>query len=232
MENKDGNIGMWVLILLALLIGIAGGAYVFTHPQAFSPGGAATTTPPVTVDAHGMREYSDSDFNFSFWYPSSWQIASTTGTDTKMFPGGTVVKTLQVGTPGGVIIYVVHSPMQTITDEPYDHASPIAQTKYFYADASKQWMVAYPEGTSFGALATTTANVSNTTLSGLIMLPSGRRFDTSIIPLRSTDFLVISDGGGNSATVLAKTVSLSGTPIDPAILSAALQTEADAYRTE
>jgi len=91
-------------------------------------------------------------------------------------------------------------------------------------------MVAYPEGTSSGTSgATTTADISNATMSGLIMLPSGRRFDTSIIPLSTTDFLVVGDGGGSNAGVLAKTVSLAGASVDPSVLSAALQAEADAY---
>ena len=128
------------------------------------------------------------------------------------------------------MIYVVHSTPQTITDEQNGHASPIAQTKYFYDSASHQWMVAYPEGTNSGiSSATTTADVSNTTMSGLIMLPSARRFDTSIIPLSTTNFLVVSDGGGNSATVLAKTISLAGASVNPSVMSAALQEEATAY---
>jgi hypothetical protein len=128
------------------------------------------------------------------------------------------------------MIYVVNSTAQTITDEQNGHASPIAKTKYFYNSASQQWMVAYPEGMNSGApVATTTANVSNTTMSGLVMLPSGRRFDTSIIPLSTTIFLVVSDGGGSNATVLAKTVSLTDVSVDPSILSATLQAETNAY---
>ena len=61
------------------------------------------------------------------------------------------------------------------------------------------------------------------------MLPSGRRFDMSIIPLSTTNFLVVRDGGGSNAKVLAKTISLVGPSVNPSILAATLQAEANAY---
>ncbi len=225
MKNQRGKVGTWILIVLALLI-IGGGAYFLIHRQTFSPTGIHI------ANTYGMVQYTDPDFGFTFWYPSSWQILPTTTKDTTSFPGGTLVKTLQVGPPGGVMIYIVNSTAHTITDEQNGHASPIAQTKYFYNSTSQQWMVSYPEGiNSTTSGATTTANISNTTMSGLIMLPSGRRFDTSIIPLSTTNFLVVSDGGGSNATVLAKTISLVETTVNPSVLSAALQTETDTYMT-
>lgn len=218
MKNQHGKVGMWMLIVLALLI-VGGGAYFLIHPQTSSP----TGTP--TANTYGMVQYTDSTYDFSFWYPGTLQvIASTTNDDTEGFPGGVAVETIQIGSLGGTSIVVVNSPASTITDEQKSHASPIGQTKYFYNSASQQWMVAYPEGG-----ATTTANISNTTMSGLFMLPSGRRFDTSIIPLNTTTFLVVSDGGGSNASILAKTISRTGAPVDPSTLSTTLQAEANAY---
>ncbi len=228
MKNQHSKVWTWTLIVLALLV-VGGGVYFLIHQQTYSPADTATTTSPVTANTYGMVQYTDPDFNFSFWYPSSWQILPTTTKNTTSFPGGTLVKTLQIGSAGGVTISIVNSPNQTITDEPNIHASPIAQTKYFYDSASKQWMVAYPEGTNSGTEATTTANISNTTIAGLVMLPSGRRFDTSIIPLSTTNFLVVSDGGGSNATVLAKTISFAGSSVSSSVLSATLQTEANTY---
>lgn len=229
MENQHSKVGTWTLIVTALLI-VGGGVYFLIHPQTSSPSGTATTTPSVTANTYGMVQYTDPEFNFSFWYPSSWQILPTTTKDTVSFPGGTLVKTLQVGSLGDIMIYVINSAAQTITDEQNGHASPIAQTKYFYNSTSQQWMVAYPEGINSGTSgATTTAIISNTTMSGLVMLPTGRRFDTNIIPLSMTKFLVVSDGGGSNATVLAKTISLAGVSVDPSVLSATLQAEASTY---
>ena len=153
------------------------------------------------------------------------------GRDNTSFPGGINVKTLQVGEPGSISISVVISPKRTITDEPNGHASPIGQTKYFYDTRSKTWMVSFPEGNSLvGEGATKPADVSEKTIGGLPMLPSGARFDATIIPLATTLFLVVKDGGGSGYTPqLAKTIAAGGAHIDPAALSAALKSEAEAY---
>jgi hypothetical protein len=92
-------------------------------------------------------------------------------------------------------------------------------------------MVSFPQGPNgSGSGATTTANISKTTISGLFMLPSGKRFDTTIIPLSTTQFLVISDGGGSSFTSeLAQTVAQNGVSVDARVETAALQAEAAAY---
>ncbi len=182
-------------------------------------------------ETYGMSEYVDTAYGFSFWYPSTLQVAASATQNDLDFPGGIVVETLQVGSPGGVSIFVVNASSSSITDEPSGHASPIGQTKYFYDTASGQWMVAFPEGTTDGiAGATTTANISNTTMAKLPMLPSGRRFDTTIIPLSTTRFLVIGDGGGSSFTVqLAHTVSSATSIVDSSARSEALHAEATAF---
>jgi hypothetical protein len=191
-----------------------------------------TASAPATADeTFGMRQYVDAKYRFSFWYPRALQVTATTGRDRKSFPGGTNVKTLAVGEPGGISISVVVSPQQTITDEPNGHASPIAQTKYFYDAAADRWMVAFPEGDiPSGGSGRRPADVSKKTIGGLPMLPSGARFDSTIIPLSTTLFLVVKDGGGSGFTrQLASTFAPAGAHISPAALSAALKAEADAY---
>ncbi len=133
---------------------------------------------------HRMSRYVDAKYHFSFWYPAALRITVTAANDDASFPGGVVVETLQVRPAGGISLYVVNSPQSTITDEPNGHAAPIPQTKYFYDAASQRWMVAYPEGTDGGGSgAPAPADVSKTTIGGQPMLPSGARFDTTIIPL-------------------------------------------------
>ncbi|HTV29490.1 MAG TPA: hypothetical protein VMF32_17085 [Xanthobacteraceae bacterium] len=187
--------------------------------------------PASAAETYGMRQYVDARYHFSFWYPRALQIAATTGRDRRSFPGGINVKTLQVGEPGAISVSVVVSPGQTITDEPNGHAAPMAQTKYFYDPAAGRWMVAFPEGDGpLGGGPPKPADVSTKTIGGLPMLPSSARFDATIIPLSTTLFLVIKDGGGSGYTAqLAKTVAPTGARIDPAALSAALKAEADAY---
>ena len=187
--------------------------------------GASTSTKPT--DTYGMAEYTDEAYGFYFWYPNTLPVTARSIEDSIDFPGGVAVENLQIGSAGGTSIFVVNSPNSIIVDEPNHHASPIPQTEYFYDSSTQQWMIAHPEGTDGGdSAATTTAGVSQTTIGGLVMLQSGRRFDTTIIPLSTTRFLVISDGGGSSFTSqLARTVALSGSIINIATYEAALQAE-------
>jgi hypothetical protein len=180
---------------------------------------------------HRMSRYVDAKYRFSFWYPSALGITVTATNDDAHFPGGVVVETLQVRPAGGISLYVVNSPQNTITDEPNGHAAPIPQTKYFYDAASQRWMVTYPEGTDGGgSAAPAPADVSKTTIGGLPMLPSGARFDTTIIPLSTTQFIVVQDGGGSEFTnELARTVAAAGARVEATALSAALRAEALGY---
>jgi hypothetical protein len=180
---------------------------------------------------HRMSRYVDAKYRFSFWYPSVLRITVAATNDDSRFPGGVVVETLQVRPAGGISLYVVNSPQSTITDEPNGHAAPIPQTKYFYDAASQRWMVTYPEGTDGGgSAAPAPADVSKTTIGGQPMLPSGARFDTTIIPLSTTQFVVVQDGGGSEFTnELARTIAAADAHVDAAALSAALRAEALAY---
>jgi len=193
---------------------------------------AADLPIPPSV-SHRMRQYVDEKYHFSFWYPAAFPITVATADDDKSFPGGVVVETLQVSTDG-ISLYVVNSPQSTITDEPNGHAAPIPQTKYFYDASSQRWMVAYPEGTDGGgSAAPAPADVSQTTVGGQPMLPSSARFDTTIIPLSTTLFVVVQDGGGSAFTnELARTVAAPGVHVEAAVLAAALHAEAMAYEKQ
>ena len=197
------------------------------------PARAADLPLPPTV-SHRMRQYVDAKYRFSFWYPAALKITVTAANDDTSFPGGVAVETLQVGSPGDISLYVVNSPQSTITDEPNGHASPIAQMKYFYDAASQRWMVAYPEGTDGGGRAAPApADVSQITVGGEPMLPSSARFDTTIIPLSTTQFVVVQDGGGSAFTnELARTVAAPGVHVDAAVLADALHAEAMAYEKQ
>jgi hypothetical protein len=180
---------------------------------------------------HRMSRYVDAKYRFSFWYPSALRITVAAANDDASFPGGVVVETLQVRPAGGISLYVVNSPQSMITVEPNGHAAPIPQTKYFYDAASQRWMVTYPEGTDGGgSAAPAPADLSKTTIGGLPMLPSGARFDTTVIPLSTTQFVVVQDGGGSAFTnELARTVAAAGARVEAAALSAALRAEALAH---
>jgi hypothetical protein len=183
---------------------------------------------------HPMSRYVDAKYRFSFWHLSALRIAVTAANDDARFPGGVTVETVQVGSPGGVSLYVVNSPQSTIADKPNGHAAPIPQTKYFYDATAQRWMVTYPEGADGGGNgAPAPADVSKTTIGGQPMLPSGARFDTTIIPLSTTQFVVVQDGGGSAFTnELAYTVAATGDHVDAKTLAAALRAEAIAYEKQ
>lgn len=223
----------WI-ILVTIVVIIAGicGYVLFSQKapmQTAPPTVTSTSTTPNEI--YGMSQYVDPAYGFSFWYPSALQITVTSTNNDTDFPGGDAVETLQVGPMGGITIFVVNSTSSRITDEPADHASPIAQTQYYYDSVSGRWMIDYPQDTNGGnSAATTTADVSKTTISGLVMLPSGRRFDTTIIPLSTMRFLVIGDGGGSSFTPqLAETVAQTGASVSVSAQAAVLEAEATAY---
>jgi hypothetical protein len=65
------------------------------------------------------------------------------------------------------------------------------------------------------------------------MLPSGARFDTTIIPLSTMLFAVVQDGGGSAFTSeLARTVAAADAPVDASALVAALRAESNAYEKQ
>jgi hypothetical protein len=209
--------------LIATLVAIAAAAPAFVARAADLP------VPPTV--SHRMRQYVDAKYHFSFWYPAPLPITAATASDDKSFPGGVVVETLQIAA-GDISLYVINSPQSAITDEPNGHAAPIPQTKYFYDAASQRWMVAHPEGTDGGGSGAP-ADVSKTTVGGQPMLPSSARFDTTIIPLSTTQFVVVQDGGGSAFTnELARTVAAPGAHVDAAVLADALQAEAMVYEKQ
>jgi hypothetical protein len=213
-------------IVACLVVAIAAAA-----PAVFARAADVQLAPAIH---HPMSRYVDAKYRFSFWHPGALRITVTAADDAASFPGGIVVETLQVGSPGDISLYVVNSPQSTITDEPNGHAAPIPQTKYFFDAASQRWMVTYPEGTDGGgSAAPAPADVSKTTIGGEPMLPSGARFDTTIIPLTTTQCVVVQDGGGSAFTnELAYTVAAAGDHVDAKTLAAALRAEAIAYEKQ
>jgi hypothetical protein len=186
------------------------------------------------AQTYGMKQFVDKNYGFSFWYPGTLKVTVTASNDTASFPGGTLVETLQVGDSGGVVLHVVNSPQGTITDEPNGHAAPIPQTELFMDAAMQMWMLRYPEGDSAGKPVEPKAiDPSKKTIGGLPMVATGARFDTTIIPLSTTRFVVVQDGGGAGFTAeLAATVAAANAKVSPAVEAKALQVEAAASKKQ
>jgi hypothetical protein len=184
------------------------------------------------AQTYGMKQFVDKNYGFSFWYPGSLKVTATASSDTANFPGSTLVETLQIGDSGGVVLHVVNSPQGTITDEPNGHAAPIPQTELFMDAAMQMWMLRYPEGDSAGKQVEAKAiDPSKKTIGGLPMVATGARFDTTIIPLSKTRFVVVQDGGGAGFTAeLAATVVAVNAKVSAAVQAKALQAEAAAFK--
>ena len=133
-------------------------------------------------------------------------------------------------------IHVVRSPGSATADEPDGHASPIAQTNYFYDATVQRWMVAHPEGTDGGGPPPPpAAAVFNETTIGGRADAAGQRplRRPAVIPLSTTLFVVVKDGGGSAFTdQVARTVAPLDAHIDSAALKAALHDLAVAYEKQ
>jgi hypothetical protein len=186
------------------------------------------------AQTYGMKQFADKKYGFSFWYPASLKVTVTASNDDKSFPGGVLVETLQVGEPGGVAVRVVNSPQGAITDEPNGHAAPIAQTELFMDAAMQMWMLRFPEGDGSGKpVEAKGIDLSRKTINGLPMVATGARFNTTIIPLSKTRFVVVQDGGGSGFTTqLAATVTATGGKVSAAAQAKVLQAEATAFKKQ
>lgn len=209
------------IVLLLIVIGVLG--YLVLKPKATDV--SITNTPAQPTDTtsggspvksqdplleqgsiKGMKQYTDTSFGFSFWYPSTWQVivspqALAFGAQ---LTNVTVVKKIGLQAPGetypSILIQEAHSTTRTITDT--GGAGPIGPVTYYFDATNHLWMTTPPEGDG----ATKPADISINTMGGLHMFGGTSRFDTSIIPLSANNFVVIGDNGGANARVVAQTV--------------------------
>ncbi len=188
-------------------------------PPPNPPAGGQTPATPAgdmpTVSVAGMRQYTDTKFGFSFWYPDNWTVTVPVNPPFgAQLQGGTVVATLGLQPAGqaypSIILKEFHSDTTSITDT--GGAGPIGPITYYFDKASHLWMTtsAIADGVTD---ITKPADISNNSMGGLHLFGGTSRFDTNIIPLSAQNFVVMSDGGASNATVAAKTV----VALDPAV---------------
>ena len=185
------------------------------------------------ISVAGMKQYTDSNFGFSFWYPNTWTVQSTAIKNS--YSGGSIQKTLTIapasdpnGTSGEAItIDEFSSPTREITI-PRDICSPMSGLsvpihRYYFDTNTHTWMVEVPaytgwserDGSQYGVPASIkAADVSNNTMGGLHMLGAG--CSGSVIPLSAKNFVVFlfnSRNAGPNYIELAKTI----TATDPSV---------------
>lgn len=228
MKNRQGYFSAFTGIILGFIIISLFVFYSMTVFYKEASYGGDNLVNKYQDPPFGLKQYSDHDFGFSFWYPGSWEIKESATPYPGRFPNNKVIKYIRVGREGSIYVFEVSSANGSITDNP--GAAPFPPVKYYWDAAGKKWMVSWPQGNTAGKLvADAVASTTARTMSGLPMFWSPSRFDTSIIPLSQNKFVVISDGGGVNAEFLAKTVTLIGGSIDSPEQTAVLKAEAAAY---
>lgn len=206
-----------------------------------------TNNVPATggITVSGMSKYTDSDFGFSFWYPTAWQVTSAPVQNPSSYPGGTISKQLTVGLSGSpdqeITIDEYVSPNKTITDNsqcgPASNC-PTAVRYYFDTVTNHTWTVEKTYAYGESNLPTTTGlpDFTINTMGGLHVFPGNARFgDDVILPLSAEHFLIIGPTRAGTLkeqflanTVLALDPSVA-TPVSTAQQIQTIQAEKNAY---
>ena len=236
--------------------GVTGAGFKLRFTCAKVEGGESspfTIIPPVqnqvsNITIPGMQRYTDSNFGFSFWYPSNWAVSEKQDTDPgyEYYKDGSFLKTISVANPNlprvGVTIKEFSSPTLSITELGQTKtANPVGvDQKYYFDKGLHTWMYENLTDASSGnrpALTITAADVSNNTMGGLHIFPGALRFGAnSIVPLSASHFLIIStnDSAGNIrqnnlVDTIVATDSSVATPWSAALQTQTIQAEKTAY---
>ncbi len=200
-----------------------------------------------SISVQGMSKYTDSNFGFSFWYPSQWKVselAVTNPTEDGWFQDGSVVKIFSVTDPNdknnGITIKEFYSPISSITElGRTKSASPVGVDQKYYFDTNLHlWMYEnITEDIHRLAGTITPADISQNTMGGLHIFSGAVRFGgDSIVPLSAKNFLVISPNNITGVirqdelvnTVVASNPAVA-TPVNNESQVQIVQKEATAY---
>jgi hypothetical protein len=227
-----------------------------SSPNAFQELASGTltikTNDDMSVSVPSMSKYTDSDFGFSFWYPTNVDIRKTqpdansgsTRDHSDIMNGqGTVIQGI-VNAPD-FTAYEVYSPSMSILSAV--DAGPFGSDydKYFFDKTSHTWMYQNDGGPTGKSGGTNPADVSKNTMGGLHIFQGYTRFGLKVIlPLSAHNFLVVyakcndatdyscADGGTKFKTSLQTIVATDpsvATPVSAAEQIAAIQAEKQAY---
>lgn len=204
------------------------------------------SSPMSQIAVPGMSKYTDSDFGFSFWYPSNWTVNSPAGDEPGIganLEDCTFKKSFSIHgkvLSNGVSIGEYYCPNLSMTLRGVG-ASPVGMDfKYYFDTNTHTWMVSDLSDPPNGSPRTTSAaNVSNNTMGGLHILAGEARFGADVvIPLSARNFLIVSTndvGGYIDERVFAKTIVATdpsvATPVSTAEQTKTVQAEKDAYGT-
>jgi hypothetical protein len=187
--------------------------------------GVGGNSQPTSVA--GMSEYTDSNFGFSFWYPTGWSVSSQTPSQNQF--GGVSIKTIIISPSGNPDTETTLTEVQT--SKTITVSGDLISTSYYFDGNAGSWMT-YSSQYPTPAIANTSVN----TMGGLHVFSTGDVFETDVIPLSATNFIVVGNSEASAADVsdpLTKTIVATSpvvaTPVSTAQQTATIQAEANAY---
>jgi hypothetical protein len=182
----------------------------------------------------GMSKYTDVNFGFSFWYPSSWTVSdnssSLAGDDQPLAGFGIANQVTK--------LLLVSNGVKNISIAEITSASGVRDacgkcSDDVYFDSNKgEWMDNTPGWTISQGLTNANlhpADLSQATMGGLHI------FWDSIVPLSADNFVVVASYGGINSSIepLTKTILATNpnvaTPVSTAQQTTTIQAEANAY---
>jgi hypothetical protein len=173
-----------------------------------------------------MSQYTDTNFGFSFWYPTAWKLTDgpvadpTDPTGPGWFSDATIVKELHIRNPArlerdqpsGVVLRALLAPAGLTELGQSMSASPVGlDVRYFFDNGTHRWMYArLSEAPSGAPPATFPLEIKRRTMGGLPLFGGAVRHGGEVIvPLDESHFLAISTldvGGDDIHTYLAATL--------------------------
>ena len=217
-----------------------------TPPPAATTQAASTThaavVPPApthrdyTSATTSMSQYTDSDFGFSFWYPSSWTREAATGRDIKDCTARKAMSVHGTGYATGVTVGEYVCPNLSMTLLGVDDTNPVGMDFTYYFDTNTHtWMTRELSGPPDDSpVRTYPTDIRNNTMGGLhIFFGEVRHGLDVVVPLSATHFLVIDANGDFDERSLANTVMATdpsvATPTSTEVQLQTIQAEKDAY---
>ncbi len=199
-----------------------------------NPTFTVTTSTSSNISVHGMQQYTDTDFGFSFWYPSGWQITEVSNPYSNY--GGPARKAIKVTNASATKTVVV---TEVTTDRVVVPGITMSALSTMYQfDASRHtWMATKTDDFQL-------ADTSVNSMGGLHMFATGSIVAAYVMPLTAHNFLVFSvtdgngfalEGGDNGSFTapLIKTIvatdAMVATPVSAAEQIATIEAEKAAY---
>ena len=183
-----------------------------------------------SISVPGMSKYTDSDFGFSFWYPSGWSVSED---HSRAYPNAK--KTLLISAPN----------QQIRIDEMYSDDRSVSigscaksgvDETYYFDSSLHAWIYSSKicGGSGYGTATTIAADVSHNTMGGLHTFTGLGTFGQNIaVPLSARNFVVSEPTGGTEPLPLMKTIIATdpsvATPVSEAEQTATIQAEKNAY---